>query len=139
MSNHFIKAISVGATLVLAAGGAWAQTSNAVNPPATTIGVTPQDAKEATQKAVPRADTGTLVRTKPSAAERAGDMAKDAKKATKPAKSSTANANTAQPKAGTSGTTSANTTGAANTSMTPGAATNITSPKPAASAPVKQP
>ncbi len=134
MSNHFIKALSVGATLALAAGGAWAQTSNAVNPPATTIGVTPQDAKEATQKAVPRADTGTLVRTKPSAAERAGDMAKDAKKATKPAKKSTSSADTAQPKASSSATTSTNTT---NTSTTPGAVTNITGPKPAASAPAK--
>ena len=126
MSNHFIRALTVGASLVLAAGSGWAQTSTAVNPPETKIGVTPQDAKEATQKAVPKADTATLVRTQPSSAEKASEMAKDAKKAvTTPAKSNTGDAST----------TGSSTTGAANTSTTAGAAADNTGARPAASAP----
>ncbi len=74
MMNHSIKALFIGTTLVLAASGSWAQNSNTLNPTETTIGVTPQDANEAAQKAVPRADTGTLVRTEPSASDRANEM-----------------------------------------------------------------
>ena len=128
MMKHSIKALTAGAALVLAASGAWAQTSTGTsgsmaNPPSTTIGVTPQDAREATQKAVPRSDTGTLVRTEPSAAERAGEMAKDAKDAVTPATRSgtaaTGNANPSQPR-NTTGTT-----GTVNNTTTPSAAMGI--------------
>ena len=43
--------------------------STGVNQPTTPIGVTPQTAAEANQKAVPRSDTGTVVRTSPNAAD----------------------------------------------------------------------
>ncbi|AVP56511.1 hypothetical protein [Pulveribacter suum] len=81
MPKHALKTLTIAATLALAASASWAQTSSTVNPPETKVGVTPEDAKEATQKAVPRSDTGTVVRTGPSAAERAGDMTEDAKNA----------------------------------------------------------
>ncbi len=90
MLKHSIHALSVGAALALAASGTWAQTSTGsttsgtATTPSTTVGVDRQDAREATQKAVPRADTGTLVRTEPSAADRASNMAQDAKNAVTP-------------------------------------------------------
>ncbi|NMM78545.1 hypothetical protein [Acidovorax sp. SRB_24] len=76
MLNASIKAMSVGAALALAASGAFAQTtpSTSTQPPAS-VGVTPQDASQATQNAVPRSDTGTVVRTDQSAADRARDAA----------------------------------------------------------------
>ena len=43
--------------------------STGVNQPTTAIGVTPQTAAEANQKAVPRSDTATVVRTSPNAAD----------------------------------------------------------------------
>lgn len=67
-----IKMIPWGAVLALTlAGGAGAQTSGApatAQPPAA-IGVSPQTADEANRKAIPRSDTGTVVRTAPSAAD----------------------------------------------------------------------
>ena len=60
------KLIPLAAVLAFAVGGAWAQTSM---PDA--VGVSPKTAAEATQKAVPRSDTGTLVRTSPSAVDKA--------------------------------------------------------------------
>ena len=60
MFNHTIKALSIAAALGLATTGVVAQTATP-NQPATSVGVTPQDAKEATEKATPRSDTGTLV------------------------------------------------------------------------------
>ena len=69
-----LSALLVSAVLSVAATGAMAQTTvPATNP--TTIGVTPQDAAEANRKAVPRTDTGTLVRTDESAADKARDAA----------------------------------------------------------------
>ena len=79
MSKHFIKALSAGVAIAFAAGGAWAQaansgsTANTATTPESKVGVTNQDAKEATRKAVPRADTGTLVRTGPTATEQAAN------------------------------------------------------------------
>ena len=63
------KTLSLTAALALSAAGAWAQTSSTP----TTVGATPQEAQQATQNAVPRSDTATLVRTGPSATERASD------------------------------------------------------------------
>ncbi|MCD2513150.1 hypothetical protein [Comamonas endophytica] len=79
MLKNSIKTLSLGAALALAATGAFAQTTNnsTVNSNQTpaSVGVTPQTANEANQKAVQRSDTGTLVRTEPSAADRARDAA----------------------------------------------------------------
>lgn len=80
MFKNSIKAISLGgAALALVATGAFAQTSssstvNTTQTPAT-IGVSPQTANEANQKAVQRADTATLVRTDDTAAQQARDAA----------------------------------------------------------------
>ena len=67
-----IKMIPWGAVLALTlAGGVGAQTGSApasAQPPAA-IGVSLQTADEANRKAVPRSDTGTVVRTAPSAAD----------------------------------------------------------------------
>ncbi len=97
MSNYRMKAVSAAAATLLLAGGAWAQTSAVADPAVpgspSTVGVTPQNAKEANQKAVPRADTATLVRTEPSAAARGSDMANDAKDAVTPNSSNNSTAN----------------------------------------------
>lgn len=69
-----LSSLLAGTVLALAATGALAQTSapaTATNP--ATVGVTPQDAAEANRKAVPRTDTGTLVRTDETAADKARD------------------------------------------------------------------
>ena len=73
-------ALTLGAGAATAAGTAQDSTSAGTattTVPATTIGVHPQDAKEALQKASPRADTGTLVRTSESAEKRARELGKD--------------------------------------------------------------
>ena len=85
MLTHSLKPLTVGAALLLAATGVWAQTSTpaASNPqPATEtrIGVSPAEAQEAREKASPQSDTGTLVRTAPSATERAEGLVDDAKR-----------------------------------------------------------
>lgn len=86
MLNLTTKAFSVAAALAFAATGVLAQTAASQTTTTTTIGVTPQETQEALQKAKPQADTGTLVRTDPSAAERARQLASDAKTTTKPHK-----------------------------------------------------
>ena len=68
-----LSALFAGVLLSLAASGAMAQAAPAATNP-TTVGVTPQDAAEANRKAVPRADTGTLVRTGDTAADKARAM-----------------------------------------------------------------
>ncbi len=68
-----LKLIPLAALLAFGAAGVSAQTPapmTAASTP-TKVGVTPQDAAEATQKAVPRKDTATLVKTSPSAEEKA--------------------------------------------------------------------
>lgn len=67
---------AIGATLLAAATAAPAQTAATPNP--TGVAVTPQAAVDAQQRAVPRNDTGTLVRTGPTAAERSRDTANPA-------------------------------------------------------------
>ena len=142
MLKHSLKTLSAGTVLALAATGAWAQTATTANPASTTIGVTPQDAREATQKAVPRADTGTLVRTDPSAADRASDMAKDAKDAVTPNTPNTPNTpSTSNTRSNTTaapmGTTNRTATGNANPSeprnsnTTTGTVNNTTTPSQA--------
>ena len=132
MFKHSLKTLSAGTVLALAASGAWAQTANTATTPSTTIGVTPQDAKEATQKAVPRADTGTLVRTEPSAADRASDMAKDAKDAATP--NTRSNTPTAAPMGTTTNRTAtgnANPSEPRNSNTTTGTVNNTTTPSQA--------
>lgn len=73
MQRHS-KLIPLAAVLALAAAGAFAQTPAPTITPSSTpdaVGVSPQTAAEANQKAVPRSDTATLVRTSPSAADKA--------------------------------------------------------------------
>ena len=60
-------------SLLAAAVAVSAQTAKTPNP--TGVAVTPQTAAEAQQNAVPRNDTGTVVRTGPTAAERSRDAA----------------------------------------------------------------
>ena len=132
MFKHSLKTLSAGTVLALAASGVWAQTANTATTPSTTIGVTPQDAKEATQKAVPRADTGTLVRTEPSAADRASDMAKDAKDAATP--NTRSNTPTAAPMGTTTNRTAtgnANPSEPRNSNTTTGTVNNTTTPSQA--------
>ena len=77
--NRYIKLIPLGAVLALTVASVSAQTTapaGAASAPAT-LGVTPQEAAEANQKAVPRSDTGTVVRTSPSPADRASDAMSD--------------------------------------------------------------
>lgn len=76
-----LSVLLAGLVLSVAASGAMAQvtpaptnSTNSTN--STTVGVTPQDAAEASRKAVPRADTGTLVRTGDTATDKA-KMASD--------------------------------------------------------------
>jgi hypothetical protein len=74
--NIYIKSIPLAVVLALTVASASAQTAAPVAATAsapTTVGVTPKEAAEATQKAVPRSDTATLVRTSPSPANKASD------------------------------------------------------------------
>ena len=73
MQRHS-KLIPLAAAFTLAAAGAFAQTPAPTITPSSTpdaVGVSPQTAAEANQKAVPRSDTATLVRTSPSATNKA--------------------------------------------------------------------
>lgn len=87
--KNYIKSIPLAAVLALALGSVSAQTTAPMGAASatTTIGVTPQEAAIATQKAVPRSDTATLVETAPSAADKARSTMNDA--------TTTTNANTA--------------------------------------------
>lgn len=82
-----IKALLASTVLLVAATGAIAQTTTPTANPST-VGVTPQDASEAMRKAVPRTDTGTVVRTDESAA----DKARTAVDAARPSDSATPDA-----------------------------------------------
>lgn len=97
MKRH-IRSISLGALVALAVASVSAQTpapAAGASAPAT-VGVTPQEAATATQQAVPRSDTATVVRTAPSPAQRA---------------SGTMNGNTtAAPASNTGGTAAMNST-----------------------------
>lgn len=74
MKSSF-KLIPLGALLAFGAACVSAQTPSTapVNPTSTpsAVGVTQQEAAEANQKAVPRSDVGTVVRTSPTAEEKA--------------------------------------------------------------------
>ena len=90
--KNYIKSIPLAAVLALALSSVSAQTTAPMGAAsaATTIGVTPQEAAMATQKAVPRSDTATLVETAPSAADKARSTMNDATTTT-----TTTNGNTA--------------------------------------------
>ena len=111
--QHHSKLITLAAALALGAGGAFAQTPAPAMPGSSTpstVGVTPQNAAEATQKAVPRSDTGTVVRTSPSAVDKA-KAAMDNSTST-----STSTGSTATMPSGTGGTSGASSTNNTNTS-----------------------
>lgn len=78
--KNYIKSIPLAAVLALALGSVSAQTTAPMGATSatTTIGVTPQEAATATQKAVPRSDTATLVRTAPSPTEKTRSTMNDA-------------------------------------------------------------
>lgn len=78
--KNYIKSIPLAAVLALALGSVSAQTAAPMGAASatTTIGVTPQEAAMATQKAVPRSDTATLVQTAPSATDKARSTLNDA-------------------------------------------------------------
>ncbi|MBC7620484.1 MAG: hypothetical protein H7293_16140 [Candidatus Saccharibacteria bacterium] len=79
--NPMCRNACLGIVLSASAMSVLAQTAASTTPG--TVGVEPSAAREAIQKAVPRSDTGTVVRTAPSVAARASD-----------AMSSSTNANT---------------------------------------------
>ena len=78
--KNYIKSIPLAAVLALALSSVSAQTTAPMGAASatTTIGVTPQEAAMATEKAVPRSDTATLVQTAPSAADKARSTMSDA-------------------------------------------------------------
>ena len=87
-----LKFLPLAAMLVLGAASVSAQAPAPIpaasNP--TKVGVTPQDAAEATKKAVQRKDTATVVRTSPTAEEKAkAAMANDAPMTNTPTTSAT--------------------------------------------------
>ena len=92
--KNYIKSIPLAAVLALALSSVSAQTTAPMGAASatTTIGVTPQEAAMATEKAVPRSDTATLVQTAPSAADKARSTRNDAPTTTT---TTTTNGNTA--------------------------------------------
>lgn len=141
------KTLSVAAAFALVTNGAMAQTAVSQPTKATTttnIGVSPKDAQKALQKAKPQADTGTLVRTEPSAAERARQVTDDGKaklpKApvvthTPAAAHQPSNVHPNQPSnamPGPGDTKSQQTTGTVTNTTTPSAAMGITGTMPGA-------
>lgn len=136
MFKHPIKALSIAAALALAAHGAWAQSATSPQP-VTSIGVTPQEAQQATEKAAPRADTGTLVRTEPSTAERARNMDSAAMSKAKPQKATASKSNSshrAKSAPPVNDPKSQKTTGTVTNTTTPSAAMGITGTVPGATA-----
>ena len=134
MLNLTTKALSIAAALAFAATGVLAQTAASQTTTTTTVGVTPQETQEALQKAKPQADTGTLVRTDPSAAERARQLTSDAKTTKKPHKKPVPVAkhqpSHAAPEPGDS--KNHTTTGTVTNTTTPSAAMGITGTMPGA-------
>lgn len=111
------KTLSLAAALALTTMGAWAQASSTP----TTVGTTPQEARQATRNAVPQADTATLVRTGPSATQRAGDATHMAQVNPSPSGNSPApQVSNSQGAMGSNAGTTGN-TGTAGTSSTTGA------------------
>jgi hypothetical protein len=79
MQFHSKKLIAAGAFIALVSAGAMAQTTapaGTASAPAA-VGVSPATAASANQKAVPRNEVGTVVRTSPSAADKARAAASD--------------------------------------------------------------
>lgn len=70
--NITLSRIALMSAITLTGSNALAQ-ANAGTPAA--VGTTSQAAADATQKAVPRSDTGTVVRTSPSAVDKARQVA----------------------------------------------------------------
>ncbi|HEY8877840.1 MAG TPA: hypothetical protein VIN03_09775 [Roseateles sp.] len=78
MITSYLRLAWVGSLLVLAAGGAVAQSAPATaassaSQPRTAVAVSPGTAAEASQKAVPRSDVGTVVKTGPTVADKVRD------------------------------------------------------------------
>lgn len=81
MKNLMTTKILLATAIIAGSAAATAQTNSSAgtstmpgmsaNQPTTGVGVTPQAAAEANRQAVPRNDTGTVVRTAPNAADSA--------------------------------------------------------------------
>ncbi len=111
-----LSALLASAVLSVAATGAMAQTTPPMTNP-TTVGVTPQEAAEAARKAVQRTDTGTVVRTDESAAEKARNAADAARTNVPATRSNTPSAANPPPMTtNTDATAPINTTSPTNTS-----------------------
>jgi hypothetical protein len=87
--NTMLSRIALMSAITFMGSNALAQ-ANAGTPAA--VGTTPQAAAEATQKAVPRSDTGTVVRTSPSAVDKARQVAPAASSSTSSASTTDATA-----------------------------------------------
>ena len=81
MNNSTFTKVLLAAAIISSAAAATAQSTGvtgsasmptpSASQPTTGVGVTPQAAAEANRQAVPRSDTGTVVRTSPSATDAA--------------------------------------------------------------------
>ena len=112
----------LAATVVAAASfGAFAQTTGGTAAPTNpnaqpaAVGTTPSTAAEAQQRAVPRSDTGTVVRTGPGPADAARNAAANTRAATSNAATAVTNAVTPNTTTGTT-TNTTTTTGGGDTS-----------------------
>lgn len=137
MLKPYTRVLPIAAALAFVASAAMAESTSQGTVPhtTTTIGVTPQDAQEAMEKASPNAETGTLVRTEPSIEKRARSLTKDAttthttppSPAASPA-NKTKNHTTPRP----AGIPANKTTGTVTNTTTPNAAMGITGTVPGA-------
>lgn len=133
MLKPYTRALPIAAALAFVASAAMAESTSQGTVPhtTTTIGVTPQDAQEAMEKASPNAETGTLVRTEPSAEKRARSLTKDATTThTTPATPANKAKNHTTPRP--AGIPANKTTGTVTNTTTPNAAMGITGTVPGA-------
>ena len=71
LATAIISSAAVASAQSTGMTGSPSVASPSASQPTTAVGVTPQAAAEANRQAVPRSDTGTVVRTSPSAADTA--------------------------------------------------------------------
>ena len=143
MLKPYTRVLPIAAALAFVASAAMAQgtTPNTVPHTATTtstnpatIGVTPQEAKEAMDKASPNAETGTLVRTEPSIEKRVRMPAKEVKdvKKVKDTKNNVQPLRDVKTTPRPDGIPANKTTGTVTNTTTPNAAMGITGTMPGA-------
>lgn len=89
MITSYLRLAWLGPLLALAASAALAQSAAApaassASQPGTAVAVPPKTAAEAAQKAIPRSDVGTVVKTGPTVADKVRDATDGDKPAAKP-------------------------------------------------------